>query len=164
MNYRGLMPLVEDDISIGLEGLSDILQEISPLHRSHYKETEETYLDDPYDPDYARLCLLEQQGNYVVFTVRVNKELVGYVQYHVFRDLHTRQVYTGREDCFYIMPGFRGRGLAPKLLNFAEYGLRHLGCSYVGMTNKALVGGADIRSFLEKHGYRMVAEYFCKKL
>jgi len=32
------------------------------------------------------------------------------------------------------------------------------------MTSKSPVGGPDIRPFLEKRGYRFVAEYFSKKL
>jgi GNAT superfamily N-acetyltransferase len=164
MKYRGIQPYIEDDISIGIEKMSEILDEIAPLHKAHYAETEEAYLDDPYDPDYVRLFSLEENGGYVVFTVRKNMELVGYIQYYVFRDLHTQRVYTAREDCLYIKPEARGLGLAPRLLNFAEHGLRQLNCKYVGMTSKSPVGGPDIRPFLEKRGYRMVAEYFSKKL
>jgi GNAT superfamily N-acetyltransferase len=164
MKYRGIQPYIEDDISIGIERMSDILEEIAPLYEAHYAETEEEYLDDPYDPDWARLFALEEDGGYVVFTVRKAMELVGYIQYHVFRDLHTQRVFTAREDCLYIKPEARGLKLAPKLLNFAEYGLQQLGCKYVGMTSKSPVGGPDIRPFLEKRGYRFVAEYFSKKL
>jgi len=164
MKYRAISPFIDGDISIGIERMSECLEELAPLHEAHYAETEEAYLDDPYDPDYARLFRLEEDGGYVVFTVRKNMELVGYIQYHVFRDLHTQRVYTAREDCLYIKPEARGLGLAPKLLNFAEYGLRQLNCKYVGMTSKSPVGGPDIRPFLEKRGYRMVAEYFSKKL
>ena len=158
------MPFIEGDIAIGIEAMSDILDEIAPLHKAHYQETEVAYLDHPYDPDYLRLCSLENDGGYVVFTIRVGQKLAGYVQYHIFRDLHTQGIYVAREDCFYITPEFRGKKLAPKLLNFAEHGLKQLHCAYVGMTSKSPVGGADIRPFLEGRGYRMVAEYYCKKL
>lgn len=164
MKYVGIMPYTEGDITIGIEKIADALDELAPCWEAHYKETEESYLDDPYDADIDRLIRLNDDGAYVVFTVRKAMELVGYIQYHVFRDLHTQRVYTAREDCLYIKPEARGLGLAPKLLNFAEHGLSQLNCKYVGMTSKGPVGGPDIRPFLEKRGYRMVAEYFSKKL
>lgn len=164
MKYRAFQPEMTGDLVFGIERMSDMLDEIAPLHEAHYAETEDAYLSDPYDPDYARLFLLEEDGGYVVFTARLKEEIVGYVQYHMFRDLHTQQVYTAREDCFYITPKARGLGIAPKLLNYAENALRALGAKYVGMTSKHPVGGPDIAPFLEKRGYRKVAEYFSKNL
>lgn len=164
MKYRAFHPEILGDLALGIERMSDMLEEIAPLHKAHYAETEDAYLDDPYDPDYARLMLLEEDGRYIVFTVRVGGKLVGYVQYHMFRDLHTQHVYTAREDCFYLTPEARGSGIAPKLLLYAENSLRALGAKYIGMTSKHPVGGPNIGNFLEKRGYRRVAEYFSKKL
>jgi GNAT superfamily N-acetyltransferase len=162
--YRAFPPYNDGHVMIGCERLEDCLSEIAPLHEAHYAETEEEYLDHPYNPDYERLFALEKNGHYVTFTVRRNLELVGYIQYHVFRDLHTQSVYTAREDCLYLSPAVRGEGIAPKLLAFAEQSLKQLSVKYVGMTSKNPVGGPDLKPFLEKRGYRHVAEYFSKKL
>lgn len=164
MKYRGFEPEQSGDLMFGIEHMSDIPDEIHPLHEAHYAETEDAYLSDPYDPDLARVYALEKDGAYIVFTARKNMELVGYVQYHMFRDLHTQQVYTAREDCFYITPKARGFGIAPKLLSYAENALRALGAKYVGMTSKHPVGGPPIGEFLEKRGYREVAVYYSKNL
>lgn len=164
MKYHGFTPFQEGDVTIGVEKMYEILDDIAPLHKAHYAETEEEYLDDPYDPDYDRLERLERDGAYVVFTVRKGMELVGYLQYYVFRDLHTQRVYTAREDCLYLTPAARGLGIAPNLLTFAESSLSGLGCKYVGMTSKHPVGGPDLNAFLEKRGYRHVADFFSKKL
>lgn len=164
MRYRAWLPIKDGDVVIGHERMSDCFDEIAPLHKAHYAETEENYLDHPYDPDYDRLFAQEERGAYVVFTVRKSMELVGYIQYHVFRDLHTQNVYTAREDCLYLAPHVRGLKIAPRLLAFAEASLRDLGVKYVGMTSKHPVGGPPIGPFLEKRGYRHVADFFSKKL
>ena len=135
-----------------------------PLHKMHFEETETEYLDVPYDPDYGYYLKLEEDGGFVVFTVRIGLQLVGYLQYYVFRDMHCRQMRTAREDALYIHPLARGKKLAPQLVAFAEDALRALGCRYAGMTSKAPVGAPDIGPALEAGGYRPVAVYYVKDL
>lgn len=165
MKYIGVPPeFVDGDIAIGIEKLEDIVGEIRPLHEAHYNETEVLYLDHPFNPDYERYTALERDQQFVVFTVRSGWKLVGYLQYYVFRDLHTQGVYQAREDALFLSEQVRGRKLAPKLLAYAEDALRLLGCSYVGMSSKGPVGGPDIGPFLERKGYRPVATFYAKKL
>jgi GNAT superfamily N-acetyltransferase len=149
---------------IGLEKIADIESEVRVLHAEHFAETEVLYLDDAFDPDYERYQLSEADGQFVIFTVRILGKMVGYIQYYIFRDMHTKSIFSAREDAFFITKDQRGRGLAPPLLQYAEHCLSQLGCSHVGMTSKAPVGGPDIGAFLEKKGYKPVAIYYMKDL
>jgi GNAT superfamily N-acetyltransferase len=162
-SYYGFTPHQSGEITLGLERLADIEAEIRPLHEAHYNETETTYLDTPFSPSYDRYKASEEAGQFILFTTRLGVELVGYLQYYVFNDMHT-QMKQAREDALFISPIYRGMRLAPKMLAYAENALYQLGCTMIGMTSKAPVGAPDLGPFLEAHGYRPVAVFFVKKL
>lgn len=162
--YHLTAPFIQGNIAIGLEKFSDMLEEIRPLHEAHFNETETVYLDDVFNPNYQAYMDMEKDSRFVCFTVRLGWKLVAYLQYYVFRDLHTQRVLQAREDALYVHPLVRGKRIAPQLLTYAEDALRALGCQYAGMTNKSPVGAPDIGPFLEKRGYKPVAMYHVKKL
>ena len=164
LKYYGVPPKTTGTMTIGVERFSDMLEEIQPLHYMHYEETETEYLDHPYNPNYPSYMEMEKDGRFICFTCRIGLKMVGYLQYYVFRDQHTQQVYQAREDAFFLHPLVRGKKIAPQFLAYAEDALRALGCHYIGMTSKAPVGAPDIGPFLEKRGYRPVAVYYAKKL
>lgn len=162
--YYGFDISFSGDVVLGHERLAEMHGELRVLHEQHYKETETLYLDVPFNPDYARYIESEQRGQFVVFTARMHGELVGYLQYYVFRDMHSANMRQAREDAFFFTEKVRGKGHAPKLLKYAEDVLKQLGCRYVGMSSKAPAGGPDIGAFLERKGYRPVATYYVKQL
>ncbi len=161
--YYAFSPFTSGEAVFGLERIADIEEELRPLHESHYNETETLYLDTPFDASYDRYKASEEIGQFVLFTIRVDSTLVGYVQYYVFNDMHTR-VKQAREDALFIAKEYRGKKFAPRLLSYAEDALRQLGCSYIGMSSKAPVGGPDVGPFLEKNGYKPIAIFYSKKL
>jgi GNAT superfamily N-acetyltransferase len=163
-SYIGCPPVFHNEYAVGCQRLEDVVEEIRPVHETHYREIETNYLDQPFEPGYDRYVHLEQNGQFVLFTVRQNSTIVGYLQYYISRDMHAEGMYTAREDAFYLLPEVRGQGLAPVVLDFAEHFLQKLGCKYVGMTDKSPVGGAAIGSFLEKRDYREIAIYYMKEL
>lgn len=162
--YYFQQPLINGSVAIGLEHFTDMLGEIEPLHREHYHETEVLYMDEPFEPDYERYMGLEKSGDFVCFTVRIGWQMVAYIQYYLYDDLHARQAKNAREDAFYVHPSARGHGIGAQLLAYAENSLRELGCTYVGMTTKAPLGGVDIGPFLERRNYRPCAVYYQKNL
>lgn len=151
-------------LTIGIERFADMVEDIAPLHHMHFEETEKTYLDAEFEPQYDQYKALEKDGRFVCFTARIGLQLVGYLQYYVFRDMHSQRVYQAREDALFVHPLVRGKKLAPQLVAYAEDALRALGCRYVGMTSKAPVGAPDIGPALEQNGYRPVAVYYVKDL
>jgi GNAT superfamily N-acetyltransferase len=166
MKYYAFETLEVGTAVIGLEKLEDMQSDpiLTDLHREHYEETETLYLAEEFDPDWGRYILSEKEGQFVVFTARIFGKLVGYLQYYIFRDMHTKSIFSAREDAFFITKSQRGREIAPSLLGYAEHCLKQLGCSHVGMTSKAPCGGPDIGNFLAKKGYKPVATYYLKDL
>lgn len=165
MKYYGPPPeTFNDNVVVGVEKFRDICFELLGLIGRHYQETEATYLSDPYDPNIPQYQAMEDAGQTVIFTLRCEGMLVGYLMFNVYRGLHSREVLQAREFAWYIAPQFRGRGLAPQSMQYAEDVLAQLGCSLIGMSSKAPVGGADVGPFLEKSGYQEIATYYVKKL
>jgi GNAT superfamily N-acetyltransferase len=162
--YYGFNPLSVDGYSIGLERIANMEDELRVLHTEHYNETETLYMQDEVDVDYERYRASEAANQFVVFTVRTAERMVGYLQFYVFRDMHSKNVLQAREDAYFLTKSERGTGLASVLLGYAEQCLKQLGCRYVGMTSKGPVGGPDIGNFLERKGYRPVAMYYSKLL
>lgn len=163
--YYGVTPVTDGNYTIGHEKQHEILADIDPCYRRHYEETEAVYLPNAeYNPNFSHYEQLEKAGSFILFTVREGSTLVGYLQYHVYSDLHAQGAMTAREDAFYLLPEHRGSGISPKLLAFAEHFLKKLGCIYVGMTDKSPIGGTPIGYFLQKKGYGLIAHYYVKEL
>lgn len=161
--YYGFQPSSLAGVTYGIERIADIEDEVRVLHHEHYIETETLYLDTEFSPSYDRYKASEAAAQFVMFTARVGQQLVGYLQYYVFDDMHT-DMKVAREDAFFITAEFRGQRLAPGMLTYAEDALKQLGCKKVGMTSKEPVGGPDIGPFLEKCGYEPVAMFYMKDL
>jgi len=166
--YVGFDVELYRNYALGLEKIADMEAELKVLHAEHYAETETLYKEAPFDPDYARFKNSEAANQFVVFTVRdttaPDHKMVGYLQYYIFRDMHSKDSFIGREDAFFLSKDYRGGGLASKLLSYAEHCLKQLGCQAVGMSSKAPAGGPDIGKFLERKGYSPVATYYSKQL
>lgn len=163
--YYAFSPKTHNKYVIGHEKQHEIVPDIEPLYQAHYEETEKVYLPDAeFQPNFPSYEALENEGAFVLFTVRKHSTLVGYLQYHVYRDMHAQSALTAREDAFFLLSEHRQGGIGKETLRFAEHCLRQLGCTYVGMTDKSPVGGAPIGGFLEGEDYRLVANYYVKVL
>jgi GNAT superfamily N-acetyltransferase len=153
------------DFVLGLEKIANMRDEIRVLHEQHYQETETLYMQEPFDPDYPRYIAGEKNGTFVAFTCRnAGGEMVGYLQYYVYRSMHSQSMLQAREDALFLTKKVRGVGIAPKLLKYAEHCLAQLGCTHVGMSSKAPCGGPDLDAFLRRMDYTPVAMYYVKKL
>lgn len=163
--YYGFKPAEANGYVIGHEKQQDILPEIHRVYEQHYAETEQGYLPGTeFKPNYAVYKQSEDEGKFILFTVRKDSTVVGYLQYYVFRDMHAAGALAAREDAFYLAPEHRGTGLSSHILDYAEHFLQKLGCTFVGMTDKSPVGGAPIGSYLKRRDYQEVAIYYVKML
>ncbi len=163
--YYAFPPVSQNKYVIGHEKQHEIVEEIEPLYLTHYEETEKVYLPNTEcAPNFVGYEALEKDGKFVLFTVRRLSTLVGYLQYHVYRDMHAQGALTAREDAFFLLPEHRQGGIGSRTLRYAEHCLRQLGCTYVGMTDKSPVGGAPVGPFLEREGYKPIATYYVKEL
>lgn len=164
IKYYGFEVEDYNGAKLGHERIADMVEELRILHAEHFQETETLYLESPFDPDYRRYIWSEKENQFVVFTARRDGKMIGYLQYYIFRDMHSQGMMTAREDAFFFTKAHRGGGTASRLLTYAEHCLKQLGCKYVGMSSKAPAGGPDIGKFLERKGYAPVALYYSKKL
>lgn len=162
--YCAFPPVSHGDAVVGLEKLRNIVEEIRPLHAAHFAAVETPLHGAPFDPAYDKYMVLEEQGGFVVFTLRVKGELAGYLQYWMFRNMYSRNVLGAKEDAMFISEAHRGKGLLTPFITFAEHCLEQLGCNYIGMSSRGPMGSTDIGPYFLKRGYKAVAEYYVKPL
>jgi len=150
--------------SIQIEPIAAICDEIEPLHRAHYAETE-GYTGIPFSPDYMGFARAEKNGQFVIFVARQHDtgQIVGNLMYFVSRSTHMDST-VAVEDAFYVVPEHRGTGLAKQLLSYAEKMLAARGIGHIFMSSKKPVGGPNIGVFFESRGYRHIADVYAKRL
>lgn len=141
-----------------VEKFADVLDELHPLHVTHWHETEKYRHGIPMAPNYEEMKRRERQGCLVQFTVRKAGKLVGQCRMYLGTSLHTQTVYA-EEDTLYLDGSVRGGFLAVHLLRYVEIVMCALGAKEI-RANSKLVNGADV--LMRRMGYDPVAIQFVK--
>ena len=141
-----------------VERFSDVLDELHPLHVTHWHETEKHRLGLPLAPNYDEMKRRERQGGLVQFTVRKAGRLVGQCRMYLGKSLHTQTLYAD-EDTLFLADEVRGGFLAVHLLRYVEGVMLALGAREI-RANSKLVNGADV--LMRRLGYEPVALQFVK--
>ena len=163
--YFGFPPLGTNKYVIGLESISNIVDEIRHVHQAHWDETEVLYLDRPMNPDYDLFMAKEAERQFVLFTVRdTNGELIGDLGYFLGLSTHHEGMLQAKEDFFFINKQHRKSGIATQLLQYAETQLKELGVKLIGMSDKSPCGGKSLEPFLTREGYKKVAIAYVKEV
>jgi GNAT superfamily N-acetyltransferase len=136
-NIALIHPEKREDFVFSLERIEDIEEEIRPLHRAHWDETEEHRQGLPFDPDYGTFTRYERAGRYVLFTVRKENRLYGNCAMYLDRSAHT-QTILATEDTLYLLPRARTGRVARQFLGYVENALRQLGTSEIHITVKTV--------------------------
>ncbi len=148
-------------IEFAIERLSDILEEIKPLHQEQWEETEEYRSKAiPLDIDYARYLEFNKTGYYTVFTARDSGKLVGHISVYMTISMHTR-TKIAQEDSLFLTKSARGGRTAMRLFQFVENWLKSQGVLELYCSVK---NGANSRRLLEYMGCRHVSDGFHKLL
>lgn len=149
-------PRVCGSLVFAAERLIDILDEIEPLHRAHWAETEAYFEGRAMDPDIAAGVVDEQAGRLIQFTARHEGKLVGNIRMYVGgTSRHTRKPIAS-EDTVYLTPEFRGGRHALRFLQYMEDCLAQLHEeTEVYMDDK--LANASAGRLLEFLGYEHVA-------
>lgn len=123
--------IVSSDVFIQRERYSDALaQEILPLLRQNWRESESYKPEIEIDPDFARYRYLDEHDMLLVYTARCASRLVGYAIWYVVTSFN----YKGFKDgglksahgtALYVEPDWRGHGA--QLLRQSEGVLRARG-------------------------------------
>lgn len=143
-----------------IERMEVIKQEIVPLHRAHWEETEEHRHGLPFNPDYATFKRHERAGRYILFTMRKDEILVGNCAMYLVRSAHT-QTLIAKEDTLYLLPEARKGRNAFRFVDYIERALFRLGVKEINITVKVVNTAGN---FFKKAGYRHVEDGLTKIL
>ena len=146
-------------IEFKLSKLSTLWDRLEPLARSHFLEVS-YHTDWEFDLDkkaYETAC---DNGNYKMFTVWHNGELVGYSGYFVTRHGHVN-ILQAYQDMIYLRPDYRKLNLGAQLIEFADSLFKNLGVSAVFC---AVTEKIDYSKTLTPMGYKLVDRLFARRL
>ena len=140
-------------------------EDIRPLHEAHYAETETRYKSHKVGVNYEHMGKCDDAGTMRCFGARLvdSQQLIAYLFVYISPSAHDSSL-CAVEDAYYIMPEYRGSGLARRLLQYSEKRLKELGVDYFFMSSKAPVGGPNIGMFLETEGFKPTAIMYSKAL
>lgn len=141
MEYKGAV--------FAVERLRDVLSEVSPLHAAHWQESEAFRHGLPYSPDYRSIIASEDAGNFILFTVRMEGQVVGYGQVYVSDSTHTGTKICN-EDALYLAPVARKGFLCSKFFKYIESVVTALGVREMRLSVKT---NNEIWKLWERHGY-----------
>lgn len=152
--------------AIGVEKLPVILADIKRLTDEHWAETEILYRQLLGKPNFPAYIALEADGKFVTFTARdlTTGEMVGYLMYYIYENMHSMGVMEAREDAFFINKLHRGSKLANAAVSYAEKCFRSINVDQITMSSKAPAGGPDLDKFYKRKGYKPVAIAYYKSL
>ena len=150
--YRGYV--------FAVERISEILDEIHPLHEAHFLETEKHRLGFGLSMNYPYYIASERAGSMVQFTLRKDGELAGNIRMFIGTSLHTGTQYAA-EDTFFIMPEHRKGFLAIRFWQFMESSMAAIGVAEIRTDSKLI---NHVNRLNEYCGYTAVATKFVKIL
>lgn len=148
------------DYTIQHEFLENVLDEIKPIHRAHWEETEGYRHGIALDPDYDYMVNAERTGRFMLFTVRTNKQLVGNCMMYLTQSTHTRK-WIAEEDTIFIDKEHRKGRIGIKLIQYVERVLATLGVTEIRVTVKTVNRVGDL---LQALGYQHTANQLIKVL
>ena len=130
-----IKPAQYQEFAFAVERIEDIMEEIKPLHRAHWDETESHRHDLPFNPDYETFIRYERAGRYVLFTLRREGELLGDCAMYLDKSAHT-QTIIATEDTLYLLPEARKGRVARHFVAYAENAMRLIGAREINITVK----------------------------
>lgn len=141
------------------ERLSDIVDEIHPLHEAHFQETEKHRLGFGLDVDYDAMLYSERRGQLIQFTMRTQDgKLVGNIRMYINKSLHTGTLYAS-EDTYFVLPEYRQGFAALRFWQFMEDCVKSIGVREVRTDSKVL---NKVHKLNEYCGYKHVANKYVK--
>lgn len=143
-------------LTLAIERLADVLDEVQELWRLHFQETEGYRASLGYNPDVQGFLGYDRAGMFRLFTARDNGRLIGQLGFIVYRSRHT-QTQTASEDFFYVRDENRGAGVANDLMRYALMELRDEGIDQVTFSDKQ---PSDLEPFLKRFGFKFVSKQY----
>jgi len=141
-----------------VERFEPAISELHPLHEAHWEETEKHRHGIPLDYDYAAMVKRDQAGQYLLFTIRKDGELVGHCGQIIGVSSHTKTLFAD-EDALFLRADCRGGRTSLKFIRYMESCLVQIGVKEIRVSAK-MVNSAD--KLLMKCGFAPVATLLVK--
>lgn len=137
INIQDIPSDVCGEFYLHVERLSDVLDEIKPVHQAHWQETEKYRHGIELNPNYEYMCNAEANGRFMLFTVRHEGKLVGNCMMYLSKSTHTQR-WVAEEDTIFILPEYRKGRLGVRLIHYVEQVLRGMGVTEIRVTVKTV--------------------------
>lgn len=158
---KQIEPAQSGEFTFARERMEDIVEEMRPLHRAHWDETEASRHALQLNPDYDAFIRYERAGRYILFTLRDGSgRLVGNCAMYLDTSTHT-QTLLATEDTLYLLPEARKGRTAMRFVGFIERALRQVGAKEIHITVKSVNKAEKFFRFL---GYVHAENGFLKIL
>jgi GNAT superfamily N-acetyltransferase len=144
------------------EQIKDFILEFDELLKPHMAEINVTErLGFEFKPDYIKYVRLQDAGVFTVVTCRNDKKLIGYCVMAVMPHIRYTSCKLAKEDLYYIVPEYRGKGLGKQLFIETEKVLKQQGVNQIIFTTKTY---SDNSHIFKKLGYEFFEKVFTKRI
>ena len=144
------------------EAIADVHKELDALVMDYYAR-DPVALDGmpPHEFDWPIYIQLNNASASRLFTARDDKQLLGFVVYHVVPHLHHVGLLTATCDMISVALDARGKGVGKALIEHAEHEFRKAKVRYIVHMHRMCY---DVPPLFAKHGYRLVEQSYLKEL
>ena len=146
------------NIVIQEDSLSNCRQILSSLAVDHHAEVN-IFDDTPLNINWPRYEMMGR--NYKLFVAKDGDVLVGWIGFFVYDHLRHIGYKMAKEDWYYVVPSYRGKGIGRGLFEYAEMILKLDGVRRVMVTCKV---DHDHTGLIESLGYKNHEKNFTKVL
>ena len=149
-------------ITYQTENLKDFILEFDMLLKPHMAEINISQkLGFKFEVDYDKYVKLQDVGVLTVITCRDNEKLIGYCVMSVMQHIRYMSCKLAKEDLYYIVPEYRGKGLGKQLFIETEKVLKEQGVNQIIFTTKTY---SDNSHIFKKLGYEFFEKLFTKRI
>ncbi len=151
-----------DGITYQEESFKDFIVEFGLLLKPHMTEINVSQrLGFEFKPNYDKYVKLQEIGILVVVTCRDNGKLIGYSVFGITEHIRYPSCKLAKEDLYYIIPEYRGKGLGKRLFVETEKVLKKHGANQIIFTTKVYSDNSHIFKGL---GYEFFEKSFTKRI
>lgn len=148
-------------ITFQIERVSDIIDELIPLNKSHWEEIAINQDKIELSVDYDKYIALDKAGILSVVTARDGDNLIGYCIDLVSNHLHYSNTVFAINDVVYILPIYRKASVGMRMIKFTEKVLIDIGAKVWYVHSKE---HTPISSLLKRLGFNKIEENYGKYL
>lgn len=141
------------------EKIDGLQQELKPLLQAHWEQIALNQDKIKLNPAWDEYIKLNNLGVIHFYTVRDNKELVGYFCVVATKSLHYQDHIFASCDIIYVKKDKRAGMTGYKLIDFAEKDLKKNGVSLLSINTKT---HAPFDSLLERMSYNQTERLYTK--